>query len=219
MIRIVPSILTNNLDKAKDLIGLCEGVVDMVSIDIIDGTFADNKTIRPVDLKGIKTDLLLDFQLMVNEPIDWVEECAGVDAYRIIGHVEKMSSQKKFIDKVKEQDIKVGLALDLKTPVAEIENDTLKELDAALIMSVPAGFGGQEFDQKALKKIEQLRDIKQNLELGFVIHDDGGVTLENVDDTHFIGAGEVSVGRRIFKGDLHQNLLRYQKAAHVLEMK
>ena len=56
MIKIFPSILTKDPDELKELILQVEGTTDFVSIDIIDGKFADNKTIDPqalVDVEGV----------------------------------------------------------------------------------------------------------------------------------------------------------------------
>ena len=61
MIKIFPSILTNDPDELKEMISQVEGIVDFVSIDIIDGKFADNKTVDPQALVGFDTNLKFDF--------------------------------------------------------------------------------------------------------------------------------------------------------------
>lgn len=218
MIEIIPSILTDKPIKLEELLGRCEGIVERVSIDIIDGKFAENKTIEPDLLKDIDTDLRIDYQLMVEEPVKWVEKCVRGQADRIIGQVEKMSDQSKFIQKVQEVGCSVGFGLDLTTPITAIDPEFFTDLDVVLVMSVPAGFGGQEFDTQVLDKINELRRIREENSFDFKIQDDGGVTLERIDDAHFMGADEVSVGRRIFKGDLRANIVRFQKSAHNLDL-
>lgn len=223
MVEIIPTVLTNSLDKAKQLISQAEGKVDRIQIDIIDGKFADNKTIRPKDLDKVKTDLLIDFHLMVDEPIDWIAECikSGVAKrsiqsgnLRIIGHIEKMKNQIEFVDTVREQEAQAGLGIDLDTPVTEIDSRVFKMLDAILVMSVQAGQGGQEFDTRALSKISLLRDVRQNKSVDFSICDDGGITTEFIDDAHFVGADEVAIGRRVYKGNMSENIKRFQDMAH-----
>ncbi len=73
MVEIIPSILTNDPEEAKELVARCEDVVERVSIDIIDGKFAKNKTIDPSAIADIDTTLKIDYQLMVYEPINWIE--------------------------------------------------------------------------------------------------------------------------------------------------
>src|SRR3990170_1868334 len=156
MIEIIPSILTNDPEEAKELIASCEGIVERVSVDIIDGKFADNKTIDPSALS------------------------------------------------------------DIDTSVAKIDPTILTNLDVVLVMSVAAGFGGQEFDKRALGKIRELDEIRVRDDTPYKIHDDGGITLDSIYNVHRVGSDEVSIGRRIFEGDLAENLKKFQKAAHGL---
>ena len=214
MVEIVPSILTNDPEELKKKLSLCEGLVDRVSIDIIDGKFANNKTIDPSVLFDIDTNLKIDYQLMVYEPVNWIERCLRGQADRIIGHIEEMSDQVEFVGKVQEVGLSVGLAIDLETQVYKIDPTILNNLDIVLVMSVPVGFGGQEFDKRALGKIKELDEIRARDKTPFRIQDDGGITLESIHNVHKIGADEVSIGKRIFDGDLAKNLAKFQKAAH-----
>lgn len=219
MVKIIPSIPTSDPKELFTLLKMSEGVCERVSIDIVDGKFADNKTVEPDILNNFETDLKIDYQLMVIEPINWVEACIRGQADRIIGHIEHMSDQLAFIEKVQEVGARVGLALDLETPVSKIDPVIINNLDVVLVMSVPAGFGGQKFDPRALEKIKELDDIRSRDSSPFVIHDDGGVTLEKIYNVHRIGVDEVSIGKRIFEGDLRQEIEKYQKAAHQIKIK
>ena len=216
MVEIIPAILTSSPDEVQELLARVEQVADRVQIDIIDGVFAKNKTIDPSALEKTETDLYLDFHLMTKEPVNWVEKCARVGADRIIGQIEMMGNQTEFVGKVQAVGAHVGLAIDLETPVSSLDGVILNNLDVVLVMSVPAGFGGQKFDERALDKIKMLDEIRVRDDRPFRICDDGGITLELINDIHFAGADEVSIGRRIFKGDLQKNMRKYQKAAHKL---
>ncbi len=214
MLEIIPSILTNDPAELRDMVAKAEGVVERVSIDIIDGKFVDNKTIDPGILADVDTTLKLDFQLMVVEPINWIEKCVGSGAERIIGHVEKMSDQVEFVGKVQEVGASVGLAIDLATPVSKLDSTILTNLDIVLVMGVPAGFGGQDFDKNVLKKISELDEIRIRDDTPFNIHVDGGVILDNISKIRTQGADEVSVGRRLWEGELRENIDKYKKAAY-----
>ncbi len=216
MIAIIPSILTSNPEEAKELITRCEGVVDRVSIDIVDGKFAKNKTIDPSALSDIDTTLKIDYQLMVHEPVNWIERCIRGQGDRIIGHIENMSDQLEFLGKVQEAGLYIGLALDLKTDVSEIDPAILTNLDVVLVMSVPAGFGGQEFDKSVLHKVKKLDKNRIRDKTPFRIQIDGGVKLENISEIQSVGVDEVSVGRRIFEGNLSENIKKFQDAASKL---
>lgn len=206
---IIPSILTDNPAELRDMLDKAEGAVKRVHIDIIDGVFVDNQTIDPSVLNDLEHDLMLDFHLMVNEPVKWVEKCARAGADRIIGQVEMMSSVADFIEAVTETGLSLGLALDVDTDVNMLDKKLLTDVDVVLVMSVPAGFGGQKFHDSALQKIKTLTEIKKGDQTPFKICDDGGITLEKLDDLAMSGADEVVIGRRLFDGDLKANIEHY----------
>lgn len=213
MVEIIPSILTKDVNEAIQMIKVCDGITQRVQIDIIDGIFANNVTVKPWELKNLDVFLGLDFHLMVNEPIDWVDRCLGVGADRIIGQIEMMSSQLEFVQKVEEKNLRLGLAIDLSTPVSKINESLFEKLDVVLVMSVNAGFGGQKFDFKVFDKINQLNEIRIKRKTPFRICVDGGETTEVIDDSVRDGADEVVVGRRLFDGDIKENINRYLSAS------
>lgn len=221
MVNIIPAILTDNVtdlsDKVRRIndVSHVEGItVRSIQIDVIDGVFADNRTVDPVSLVGLDTDLGLDFHLMVKEPINWVEKCANAGADRIIGQIEMMKNQVEFVEKVQETGLYIGLALDLETPVSELNALILNNVDAILLMAVKAGFGGQKFDKRVLDKIKELDEIRVRDKTPFKICVDGGETVDVIDDTHYAGADEVVIGKRLFDGDLAANIKKFIEAAY-----
>lgn len=214
MIEIIPSILTNSKTEAKNLISRSEGVAGRVHIDIIDAKFVDNKTIEPSALSDLDTHLLIDYHLMVDDPVNWLEQCVRGQADRVIGQIEMMSDQIEFVKKCQEHGFKVGFGLDLKTDVSAIDETILKDLDVVLIMSVKAGWGGQEFHPEVLEKVTKLVQTKLEDNTPFKICVDGGETLNTLDETKLAGADEVIVGRRLFEGDLKTNIEKFTKAAN-----
>jgi len=214
MFKVIPAILSSNPQEVEALLKRAEEVVDRVQVDIIDGQFAQSKTIDPSVLENFDTGLLLDFHLMTKEPIDWVERALRAGADRIIGQVEQMSSQVDFVGKVSEVGLSVGLAIDLDTQVSELDPTILNNLDIVLVMAVRAGFGGQKFEPKALTKIRELDEIRSRDVTPFKICVDGGETPDTIDDTRIAGADEIVIGRRLFDGNLAENIDRYIRAAY-----
>lgn len=212
---IIPSILTNDPVELKNLIEECEGVVERVSIDIIDGRFVNNKTIDPSLLSDIETILKIDYQLMVTEPIHWVERCIRGSADRIIGHIEMMANQVEFVAKAQEVGTHIGLAVNLETPISNLDSMVLSDLDVVLVMSASVGFGGQSFNAHALEKIKELKKIRDAGNYHFRIHVDGGVNEESIYNVCEAGADEVSIGRRIFKGSLSTNIAQLTKLVNL----
>ena len=211
MIEVIPAILTNDPQELKKLINEAEGVVSGVQIDVLDGQFAKNRTVDPSIFETIETNLKLDFHLMTKEPVDWVEKTTRAMADRIIGQIEMMENQMEFVEKVIETGTLVGLAIDMETPVSDLDPEVLISLDAILVMSVPAGFGGQEFDGKVMEKIKNLNKEREKENLKYKICVDGGVTPKLMKSLADAGVNEVFVGKRLFDGDLRENIERFEK--------
>lgn len=214
MVEIIPSILSKNALEAENLLTNVNGYSKRVSVDVVDGVFANNKTVDPLLFSELMGDFLFEYQLMVDQPVNWIEKCIRGGAETIIGHIEMMENQTEFVGKVQGAGKRVGLALDLKTEVGELEKTIIKDIDVVLLMSVNAGFGGQKFDRSVFGKVEALNKIRKEDKSPFRIQIDGGVTPEIMKDIVASRVDEVSVGRRLFDGDVGDNIDKYKKAAY-----
>lgn len=206
---LYPSILTDSLELAQQQINIVKKIEEIktIQVDIVDGNFADNLTITPLDFIDLQLpeNLNFDFHLMTDEPMDHFVEIDQIkDRVKVrstIAQVEKMSYQKEFVEAVKNKGILAGLSLDLFTPIEAIEQDCWDMLDIVQVMAIEAGFQGHEFHPRVVKKIKALSAIirtrKQNIELIA----DGGVKLNNFHDIVKAGANSVTVGSQIWESD------------------
>lgn len=177
MNEIIPTVLTKDPVELQEKLKSLEGIVPKVQIDVIDGVFAANKTFDLAVLKDFEHPLQLELHLMVKEPIDWINRSREIVAERIVAQVEMISNIEQFLEEVATSGMEVGLALDLKTPVEKILPDIYLQLDSVLLMAVPAGFSGQEFDPQVLEKIKKIKEIVGDLvDIGV----DGGLNEENI---------------------------------------
>ncbi len=215
---IIPAFNTNNSDETLDMISKIGDIVlpdgsplERIQIDTNDGTFENIKTMTPEVLSEIDTKLKFDYHLMVKNPILWIERCIRGQAERVIGHIEKMPSQLEFIEKATELGVKVGFALDIDTPIDEIDETLLTSVDVILLMAYSAGMGGKILDERVFGKIEMLSEIKQRDATPFKICLDGGITEDNIKRVKLAGVDEVAMTKRILEGDVEKNLERYYK--------
>lgn len=206
MIKVIPGILTNDATVALDKLRLVDGLCERVSIDIFDERFGEKTSIDPTVLSEVEISVKLDYQLMVFEPINWIEKCVTANADRIIGHVEYMGDQKNFIVSVKEKGIKVGLGLNLETPFEKIDPEVLGHLDVLLLMSHKTGLSGIGFDEIAYKKITEVIQARVVGSYTFMIQVDGGVNKEIAKKLQDMGVDEVSITTNIFRGNPAYNL-------------
>lgn len=175
MVTIIPAILKPNLAEFQQDFDKVKGLVKRVQVDVIDGVFADNRTVFPEELASIDTIVEWDWHLMVDKPERWVERCVRGGLGRIFGHVERMEDIAKFIADSQVAGFGVGLAVDLETSVSKIEEYIL-ELDAVLLLAVKAGYQGQEFDERVLLKIEEVRKMRSDIPI--VV--DGGLDVPEI---------------------------------------
>jgi ribulose-phosphate 3-epimerase len=177
MYEIVPGILEKEWSEIAKKIEIVRPFAKTIHIDIIDGKFADNNTfLDPTPFKQYTKDFLFELHMMVEEPINYIKPWAEVGFQRFIGHVEKMSDQAAFITSAEELG-EAGLAIDGPTSLDALKISHL-DLDTLLIMTIKAGFSGQEFQPQQLDKI---RTITKDTEM-FTIAVDGGITEQTLQD-------------------------------------
>lgn len=198
MVKIIPAILPKSVEEWQEKFDKVKSLVERVQLDIVDGVFAKTKTIFPADLVGESFGgVKIDVQLMVDEPVEWLEQCVAIGADRVFGHVERMEDEILFVAEAQVKGFGVGLALDLDTPVAKVAT-VVDDLDAVLLMSVKAGESGREFVERVLPKIEELRGLRDDL----IICVDGGLDVAEI--KRCISA---EWAEEIKEGELRRNLL------------
>lgn len=196
---IIPAILSDSFMQVKEQIERVrqETKLTRIQIDIVDPDFADDITISPIDLAEVKLQgLEVDLHLMTNDPINEVVECSEIkNIHAIIGQVEHMSNQRDFIEHVHSYNLKVGLALDLTTPITAIEANIWADLDMVQVMGIRAGAQGQSFKLETLEKVKEIRQKYPQLEILV----DGGVKPENMVAINAAGASTVVVGSYLWE--------------------
>jgi len=207
-VQIVPAILPRAIEEWQEKTRKIQSLVSRAQVDIIDNKFADNKTIDLSDIKPLPR-LKLDVQLMVEEPIHWLEKCKKIGASLVIGQIEMMQGQLEFVEKAKMGKIKVGLGLDLDTEVEKLNKEALSRADHVLLMSVKAGFSGQEFDSRVLDKIKRLRSmVGENLEISI----DGGINEYNIKQIVEAGADVLCIGNALWSApDLKSKIQQFRE--------
>jgi len=201
MLTLFPTILTDSIDTVQKQIDLVAGKVQGVQIDVLDGEFADNVTVFPIDLEQIDPKgLQIDIHLQTVDPINDVIECESVPNLRTItAQIERMPSQQDFIDHVKSFGWNVGLSLDLHTPIEEIPPDIFKQLNAGQVMGVACGFQGQPFQKTALPKITLLHEMIELHNPTCELWVDGGVNPDNIKQIEKAGATHVVAGSYLWQ--------------------
>ena len=201
MAYLAPSILSADLLQLEDQIKtVTANGADYIHVDVMDGHFVPNITFGPAIVTAAKnaTNLPIDVHLMISEPQNFINDFAAAGADIITVHQEACTHLDRVINQIKTTGSKAGISLNPATPV-DLLLPILSEVDLVLIMSVNPGFGGQKFIRYTLNKMRQLRQIREEHNLDFLIEVDGGVSTQTASDILKAGADILVAGSAIFK--------------------
>ena len=210
-IQISPSILSADFSQlGKEIKKLEEGGADLIHVDVMDGHFVPNLTIGPPVIKVLRnyTKLPFDVHLMISPVHKYIKNFAEAGSDIITIHPEATKNLEESIVLIKKLNKKVGVSLNPNTEINVIESQ-LNNIDLVLIMSVFPGFGGQKFIPETIKKIKDLKEIKDKNNYSFDIEVDGGINFSNSKDVVDAGANILVSGTTIFKennGDIKKNI-------------
>jgi ribulose-phosphate 3-epimerase len=192
--KISPSILSANFGRLNEEIKKIEKYSDSLHLDIMDGHFVPNISYGSPIVKDIKTKLPMDCHLMISDPLKYAKDFAPY-VNRIFFHAELFDKRRirSTINGIKKLGVECGLALNPDKSINLIK-PFLTDIDAVLIMSVYAGFGGQKFMPEVLGKIHMLRAIGFRKDILI----DGGINKETIFEAASAGANVFIAGSAIF---------------------
>jgi ribulose-phosphate 3-epimerase len=193
LIRVVPSILTEEPKVLDTMVRQAETFATYVQIDIMDGQFVPSQSITYEHLAQLRIKLDWEAHLMVLHPEVYLEGFHRAGARKVIFHYEATPSPHEVISMARNLDLEVGLAVNPETPVSAIL-PLSAEIDSVLFLSVHPGYYGQQFIPSILEKIAEFRRDLNSVEIGI----DGGVKESNIIQIAESGTDVIYVGSAIF---------------------
>lgn len=190
---IVPTILAATEEDYEKKLRLVENLVVRVQVDVIDGEFAPGTTIGAATVEKFGTAVSRDIHLMVADPIAHIGEFSRIGVDHIIFHAEVCENLERVIEEIKSLGNRVGIALNVETPVAVIDR-VIEAVDLVQLLAVEPGFVDQRFNPLVLPKILSLREKYPSL----VISVDGGVLPDNAKELVDAGATQLILATPLF---------------------
>jgi ribulose-phosphate 3-epimerase len=200
VVKLAPSILTADLLRLGEQIAQAEAAgVDYIHVDVMDGHFVPNITFGPLVVEAIRgcTKLPLEVHLMIEEPDQYVPAFAKAGGDILTVHAEACRHLHRTVQLVKEQGVKVGVALNPATPVSAVD-EVLPDLDEVLLMTVNPGFGGQKFIPSSVDKIARARAMLDERGAKAELGVDGGVNAETIGRIARAGATMLVAGSAVY---------------------
>ena len=198
---IAPSMLSSDFGRLIDEIELInKSNADWFHLDVMDGVFVPNITFGSPVLEIFKNYAKkpLDIHLMIVNPENYIDKFSSYNPDTITFHIEAVKDISAILKKIKNLNIKAGLAINPDTPIKDLE-PYLNEIDMVCLMGVFPGFSGQKFINKTNSRLRDLKNLVESKKSKVLIQIDGGVDLSNVKELSRLGADILVSGSCIFK--------------------
>ena len=172
---ILPSTLSFDMRSPATYELFKSGDISMIHVDIMDGFYVDRIAGSISELKQIRghTKAHLHVHLMTESPSVWASDAIAAGADTIILSTNT-SGLRNAIKLVRDSGRRVGIALHPDSPISLLKT-IIRAIDEIMIMSVPPGASGQQFEPTAVHKIAALVATRKKYGLKFVISVDGGI--------------------------------------------
>lgn len=178
--KVSPSLLAANFASlTPDLEMINRSEADYLHLDVMDGVFVPNISFGFPVMKAVSKvcSKPLDVHLMIVEPDKWISQVRDLGAEFMNVHQEACTHLHSVVQRIHAAGMKAGVTLNPATPVSTLV-DIIEDVDLVLLMSVNPGFGGQPFISHTLKKVEELKRLKELSGSKAIIEIDGGVNAE-----------------------------------------
>lgn len=204
---LAPSLLSADfcsLERAIKQIEDNNGSV--VHIDVMDGSFVPEITYGQPVVRSIRrlTKLPFDVHLMVEHPETQLKTFADAGADWITFHIEAAVHAHRIIQQIHELGKKAGVSIVPSTPISSIK-EILECADIILVMTVNPGYGGQKLIPSCLKKVSELKRLREENNYDYLISVDGGVNNDTLKSVIDAGADVIVSGSSFFNGTLLWN--------------
>jgi ribulose-phosphate 3-epimerase len=203
------------LNLGSELQLLEEAGAKLVHVDVMDGVYCPWMTAGPPLVKALKTPLLKDVHLMIQEPLGKVREYVEAGADIVTIHPDASAHPHRVLQELGGMEnandaargLIRGVALNPGMPL-ETLNPLMDELEMVLLLAVNPGWGGQKFAPSTYGRIEQVKKMIEASGREILLCVDGGIKRSNIGEIAKTGVDLVVAGSAVFDGKAAQENAR-----------
>ena len=200
--------LTADLRSLGTEIALLEKAgVQLVHFDVMDGRFCPMLTFGPPIVAAVRTPMLKDVHLMIEEPLDQLEAFVAAGADIVTFHVESTRHPHRVLQALGRMEnandpargLIRGAALNPGTPLDRLE-PLLGELDYVMLLAVNPGWGGQAFIESTGDRLARARELIAASGRDILLGVDGGIKKDNLERVAGLRPDLIVTGSAVFDG-------------------
>jgi ribulose-phosphate 3-epimerase len=194
------SILAADFAHLADQVKLVEPYAEAIHIDVMDAHFVPPLTIGPVVVASLRpvTDRVFHGHLMVETPESLFDDLAEAGLDIVSFHHEAVADPAPVIAKARGAGMRVGMTLQMETPVDAVF-PYLDDVDDVMLMSIKPGWSGQELNPDVYSRLEAVRGEVDRRGLPTAVEIDGGVKVDNAQRALDAGATVLVAASAIFR--------------------
>jgi ribulose-phosphate 3-epimerase len=185
-----------------------EPYADLFHLDVADAHFVPGLLFFPDLVAAIRpcTKKPFHVHLMVERPLELVEDFVRAGADIVTLHLENRRYLESGVDKICATSASAGIAIQLDTDVFDLV-PYLDRIELVVLMGTLLGIKGVSLDERVLGKIETVKRIlaEHTASDRIKISADGGIRVETVPKLRQAGIDIITPGSLLFKSqDLQQ---------------
>ncbi|MEK7062987.1 MAG: hypothetical protein AAB861_01055 [Patescibacteria group bacterium] len=223
MTDIIPGMIPQNLNIIREKLEMVKDLVKKVQIDLVDGKYAPPKTwpfngdqydqmvkmVRGEEKFPHIDDFLLEIDMLVLHPIEYLSDLLSIGARSFIIHIDSTDHVKECLKTIKDAGCEAGLGIKPSVDSALLDPFLFQADFIQFMGNDRVGYNGVELDSAVLSKIKNF-----HLAHSFVpIQIDIGVNLETIPKLKAVGVSRFISGSAVFTApDIKVALTKLQNA-------
>ena len=209
MAKVIPAILSDRIADIQQKLDQLSGLTEWAQIDLMDGKFVGTVSVKPQELRQLRTDVVLEAHLMVQQPQAYLPYLKQAGFRRVVFHIEAVPQPGALINEIEQLGMSAGIALNIDTPSEAVDPFT-DMVSSIQFMAIEPGWQGQEFMEEVVEKVRSFRSANPVTTIAV----DGGISAENARTLAGAGVDILIVGSAVFAGgSVSENLLSIQQLA------